>query len=118
MPLSSAAGPLAAPVAGAEGRGQRPVQRGIHEVAAHMRIHSRRAIRLMTHVDLDETAVDSILGEMTDVGMPQAMDDQGGRETEGLTVGDEPGIDLRRLHPPAALGYPQRRMTGAPEPGP
>ncbi len=40
----------------------------------------------MTHVDLDEAAVDAIFGEVTDIGMPQAVDDQGGRETEGLTI--------------------------------
>ena len=45
----------------------------------------------MSHVDLDEAAVDAILGEVADVRMPQAMDDQGDREAEGLAVGDEPG---------------------------
>jgi hypothetical protein len=64
MLLSPATGPLG----GAEGRSQRLVQRGIHEVAAHMRIHSRRTIRLVTHIDLDEAAVNAIFGEVTDEG--------------------------------------------------
>ena len=83
-----------------------------------MRVDSRRAIRLVTHVDLDEATVDAILGEVADVGVPQAVDDQCAREAEGLAVGDEPGVDLRRLHPAAALGHPQRRVVRAAEPGP
>jgi hypothetical protein len=62
MLLSPATGPVA------EGRGQRLVKCGIHEVAAHMRVNSRRAIRLVTHIDLDEAAVNAIFGEVADIG--------------------------------------------------
>jgi hypothetical protein len=50
--------------------------------------------------------------------MPQTADDQGAGEAESLTVGHEPGADLCRLHPAAALGHPQSRMIREPEPGP
>jgi hypothetical protein len=41
-------------------------------------------------VDLDEPAVDAILGEVADIGVTQTMDDQGLRKAKSLTVGSEP----------------------------
>jgi hypothetical protein len=40
------------------------------------------------------------------------------RQPESVAVGDEPGVDLRRLDPTAPLSHPQRRMLGAAEPRP
>ena len=46
------------------------------------------------------------------------MRGQGLRQAERVPVGDEPGVDLRRLDPAAPLGDPQRRVILAAEPGP
>ena len=46
------------------------------------------------------------------------MRDQGLRQAERVPVGDKPGVDLRRLDPPAPLGDPKRRVVREAEPGP
>jgi hypothetical protein len=50
--------------------------------------------------------------------VPKAVRRQGFGQLERVAVGDEPGVDLRRLDPPAALGQPQCRMILAAELGP
>ena len=76
------------------------------------------AVGLVADIDLDEATVNPVLSKMADIRMPDRMRDQGLRQAERVTVGDEPGVDLRRPHPPAPLGHPQRRMTLAAEPRP
>jgi hypothetical protein len=47
--------------------------------------------------------------------MPKTVGCQDRRQAHGITVGLEPGVDLRRLDPAAALGHPQRRVVAAAE---
>jgi hypothetical protein len=67
---------------------------------------------------LDEPPVDAVLGQVRHIRVPDRMRRCLFRQPQSIPVGDEPGVDLRRLHPAAALGHPQRRMISAPEPGP
>ena len=73
------------------------------------------AVALVADLDLDEPPVNPVLGQVRDIGMPQAMDHQGRRQAEGIPVGLEPGVDLRRPDPPAPLGHPQCRVAVAAE---
>jgi hypothetical protein len=50
--------------------------------------------------------------------MSQTVRNQSGRQSEGVPVGHEPGVDLRWFHATAAFGDPQRRMILTTEPGP
>ena len=70
--------------------------------------------------NLDEPPVHAVLDQVRDIRMPQAV-----RPTAPAAgpahrpVGREPGIDLRRaVIRAAALGHPQRRVSGAAEPRP
>ena len=38
-----------------------------------------------------------VLGQMRDIRMPHRMRNQGLRQPQRVTVGDEPGVDLRRF---------------------
>lgn len=69
----------------------------------------------MSDIDLDEPAVNPVFGEMADVSVPGGMGGQGPGEAQRVPVGDEPGVDLRRLDPPAPLGYPQCGVVPASE---
>ena len=80
--------------------------------------HADRAIGLMADLALDEPPVNPVLSQVRDVGVPHRMNDQGLRQAQGVAVGDEPGVYLGGLDPPAAFGHPQRRMPGAAEPEP
>ena len=45
----------------------------------------------MADLDLDEPPVHPVLGQVRDIGMPQAMHDQGRRQAQSIPVGPEPG---------------------------
>src|SRR6202034_887798 len=90
------------PVACRAERGrQRPAQRRVHVVVADVGVNRRRRVALVSYLLLDEPALHPVLGEVADVGMPCRMRGQGLREAEGVPVGDEAGVDLRRLDPAA-----------------
>ena len=95
---------------GVERRGQRLAQRRVHEVVADMGVDRGRAVGLVAHLALEEPAVKSVLGEMADIRVPDRVGHQRLGQTQRVAVGDEAGVDLRRAHPAAALGHPQRRM--------
>ncbi len=70
----------------------------------------------MADLLLDETPVGPVLGQVRDVGMPLRVHRKRPGQPQRVPVGSEPGVDLRRLDPPAPLSDPQRRVTGEPEP--
>src|SRR3974390_2344588 len=47
--------------------------------------------------------------------MAHRMRDKTFRQTKGISVGDEAGVDLRRLDPPTPLGHPQCWVFGIAE---
>ena len=53
----------------------------------------------MPHIDLDEPAVNPILCEMADIGMPCGMGGQGLRETERVPIGHELRIPIESVRP-------------------
>ena len=80
-----------------------------------MGIDGSGTVALVADLDLDEPPVHPVLGQVRDVGMPQAMDHQSRRQAKSSPVALEPVVDLRRPDPAAALGHPQRRVAVAAE---
>ena len=72
----------------------------------------------MAHLFLEEATVNPVLGEVADVAVPERVRGQLGAQPERVAVGDEAGVDLAGLDPPAAFGHPQGRMIGTAETGP
>jgi hypothetical protein len=54
-------------MSGTERRRECPAQRGVHEVVADVRVNSRRAVRLVPDLALDESPVDPVLSQVRDV---------------------------------------------------
>jgi hypothetical protein len=67
---------------------------------------------------LQKPPVDTVLGQVGDVGVASGVDDELLRELQRVAVGDEPGVDLRGFDPAAPLGHPKRGMVLTAEPRP
>ena len=66
---------------------------------------------------LHEQRVRSVLDQVRDIRVTQAVHRQLGGQAGRLPPGREPVIDLPQRDPPAPLGQPQRRVPGGPEAG-
>jgi hypothetical protein len=72
----------------------------------------------VTDLLLEKPAVNPVLRKVGDIGVASGVDSQRLRELQRVPVGDEPGVDLRRLDPAAPLGHPQGGVILAAEPRP
>src|SRR5664280_1711559 len=92
-----------------------PAQRGVHEIAAHMRVDRGRGVTAMPHLLLQKPTINTVLRQMAHIGMPHRMRRQLPRKAKRITINHETRVDLGRFDPAAALGHPPRPMNNQPE---